>query len=279
MLKSYYDLVRFDHAVMIGLGVLIGEIIYLGGFPEPNLTIYLSIILPMLVEMGAFALNDYLDRESDRINNRVDRPLVRGDISERAVIRLIMFAYVVSVGVGMFILPDTAAYVLLGFAVLSILYNTILKHYPLIGNIYIGSCMGIPFIFGNLVLSEVIHPSNISLFLIGVVFGTAREILKDIQDMKGDAKMGSRTLPIAVGVKPSMYISILLILLFIPLSVYTVVNLSPGMLSTIVLGVAELLVLYSIYLVINKNWKKTRNITLLVMFIGLISVVLSVFHI
>jgi hypothetical protein len=51
---------------------------------DPGLVV--AGVMPLWLEMGAFALNDYFDVEVDRKNNRTDRPIIRGDISGSALL-------------------------------------------------------------------------------------------------------------------------------------------------------------------------------------------------
>ncbi|MCD6279879.1 UbiA family prenyltransferase [Candidatus Micrarchaeota archaeon] len=278
LMKAYYDLIRFDHAIMIAVAVLISESITLGHFPELSNLLYASLIIPMLIEIGSFALNDYLDINIDKANKRTDRPLVRGDIDEHSVIRIIFFSYLIAVILSVFLLPVIPMAIAVVFAFLSIIYDAKIKHYPLVGNLYIGLAMGIPFLFGNYIFSTSINLANIILFILGLFIGTAREIIKDVQDIDGDKKAGARTLPILIGIDMSLIIAIVLIILFIPLSVYMLINLfKPGLVALIVLIIAEFLAISTIYVSYKRDYSKARKLSLIMMIVGLISIFLSVF--
>ena len=74
-IKEFWRLVRFEHAIMLAVAVLIGEIVVLQGIPHLDAILLFSLLVPIFSEMGSFALNDYMDVETDRINRRMDRPL------------------------------------------------------------------------------------------------------------------------------------------------------------------------------------------------------------
>lgn len=215
-----YRLTRFEHALVLALGVLMAEAIATGGFQEdfPLHVLLLSLLVPVLSEMGSFALNDYLDVETDRLNGKKDRPLVKGTISPGFALRFAALCIALSVALAWFInLP--AFIIALAFNALAVAYNARLKDMPLAGNAYIALTMAIPFIFGNFVVSTALAPANLALALLGFVAGLAREIIKSVQDMEGDvAARGSKTLPVVIGKKASLAVAVALYLLFVPLS-------------------------------------------------------------
>jgi len=90
-------------AVMLAIAVLIGETILLGGLPVFTLPIILSLLVRVFSEAGSFTLNDYLDVESDRINKKTDRPLVRGTISPRFALWFSVATLLLSTALAFFI--------------------------------------------------------------------------------------------------------------------------------------------------------------------------------
>jgi len=214
---EFLRLTRFEHAVMLAIAVLIGEIVSLGFLPPISIIIILSVLVPIFSEMASFSLNDYLDIETDKINNK-DRPLVRGTISPRFALYFSFFSFALSTVLAFFINTAVFAIAVL-FNFLAILYNWKLKDLPLIGNIYIGLSMAIPFIFGNLVVHPLILPVPCILGSLAFIAGTAREIIKSVQDLEGDVKARrSMTLPAVIGVKRAVFVASMLYVVFIPLS-------------------------------------------------------------
>jgi geranylgeranylglycerol-phosphate geranylgeranyltransferase len=232
----------------------------------------------MFSEMGSFALNDYLDIESDKINNRTDRPLVRGSISPKFALWFSMITILASLFIAWFI--NLSAFVIsLLFNVLALLYNFKLKDLPLLGNLYIAITMAIPFIFGNFVVVSKLSSMSLLLATLGFVSGLAREIVKSIQDMKGDTEARkSKTLPLVVGQENSLRIACFLYLVFIPLSILpflTGLKFSPY--SVFLVAFADAGLLYNIFLLIRfKDYKTGRKLSLICLFIGLLGLFLAV---
>jgi geranylgeranylglycerol-phosphate geranylgeranyltransferase len=152
-----------------------------------------------------------------------------------------------------------------------------LKDLPLVGNIYIALTMAIPFIFGNFVVSQTLSQTAIVLASLGFVAGLAREIIKSVQDMEGDIRgRGSKTLPVIIGKKPSIYTSILLYLLFIPLTAAPFLfGLEFSVLPAILVILADVLILAICYKITKDDFKFARNVSLLSFLLGMLGLWLA----
>ncbi len=273
--KEFLKLTRFEHAVMLAIAVLIGETLVLGHLPDFTLPILLSLLVPVFSEMGSFALNDYLDIETDKINKKKNRPLVSGTLSPQFAFNFAWFAIAISIILSFFI-NSFAFAIALVFNLLAIAYNYKLKDLPLVGNIYIGLSMAIPFVFGNFVVSNELNSIAIILALLGFISGLAREIVKSVQDVEGDRKAReSKTLPIIIGEKPATYVAALLYLLFVPLTILPfIIGLKQSLPSILLVGIGDIMVIYIMVSLVSdqqaKTLKRARNLSLLALFIGLI---------
>ena len=91
--RALADLTRvFPNQLMIGAGVLIGEVVALSSLP-PLRQAVLGFVGPAVLGASTFAMNDYYDLESDRRGGRRDRPLVRGDISPRTARNVFLIGF------------------------------------------------------------------------------------------------------------------------------------------------------------------------------------------
>jgi geranylgeranylglycerol-phosphate geranylgeranyltransferase len=93
------------------------------------------------------------------------------------------------------------------------LYAYKLKTTPLIGNLTVGFMTGFGFVFGGFCINNpTIITTSIFLGFFALVMTTAREIVKDIEDIEGDKADGAKTLPIMIGTKiPALIATILII--------------------------------------------------------------------
>lgn len=279
-LREYWKLVRFEHAIMLAVAVLIAIVITLGEIPQIDQLFFLAILVPIFSEVGSFALNDYMDREADRINGMIDRPLVKGTIQPGSALLLSIFSFAISIIAG-YLINEIVFLIAVLYNAFAVLYNIKLKDLPLVGNFFIATTMAIPFIFGAYVYTD--SPPDVlwDIALLGFIAGLAREIIKSVEDMEGDKKARkSKTLPILIGKGPSLFISSMLFLLFIPLTIVPyMMDLSIHFASGFFLFIADIsiliLALYLLYAREDKTFSMTRKYSLAALSCGLISLLLA----
>lgn len=274
-LKEFIKLTRFEHAVMLAFAVFIAETIVLGSIPNVTVILLLSLLVPVFSEMGSFALNDYFDIETDKLNKKKDRPLVSGKISPKFALYFSIVSLLASTVFAYYINQFVFLLVVV-FNLAAILYNWKLKDLPLVGNIYIALTMAVPFIFGNFVVSNSLSNVIIVIATLGFVAGLAREIIKSIQDMEGDKKArGSKTLPIVIGKPPALWIARILYILFIPLSIAPFyLGLKFSLVPAILIAIADILILVICYKA-KSNQKFARDMSLLSFLLGMFGLFLA----
>ncbi|MEM0492482.1 MAG: UbiA family prenyltransferase [Candidatus Thermoplasmatota archaeon] len=221
-IKAVWELMRLEHGFMIALAVLIGSVISIKSLPSVDVFIF-TFLTALLLEASTFALNDYYDLEIDKLNNRVDRPLVRGDI--RPETALYIFYVLFPLGIlSSYLVNLTCFMMALVTGLFAIIYDIFFKRVKVIGNIFIAYTMAIPFIFGAVsvtsddFLSLGMQSAVFILALIAFFAGAGREIMKDVMDYAGDKAKGVRSLPRYIGVYASNIVSVFFYLVAILLS-------------------------------------------------------------
>jgi len=275
MIGEVAKLTRIEHAFMLALAVLIAETILLGELPPVSLVIILSLLVPVFSEMGSFALNDYFDIETDRLNKK-NRPLANGTLSTGFALWLSITTLVVSTVMAYFINIEVFIIALV-FNIVAVMYNWKLKDMPLVGNVYIAFTMAVPFIFGNFVISNNLSELALVLAALGFVAGLAREIIKSVQDMDGDIKArGSRTLPVIIGAKKSVLIACALYISFIPLTLIPFyMGLKGTLIPTVLIAIADLIILNICRWSLSGKSKLARNMSLVAFLIGLVGLLIA----
>ena len=227
---SWWVLFRAGNSTTGVLGVLLGSMLALGGLPEGKLA---SITALQAISVWTFmcswnALNDYLDLEIDRVN-RPDRPLPSGAISEASAkggIALMMAASLLSIVGALGIAKDIegevegwypAVVIWIGALFLltnyesSSSYSLRLKERGLPGNVAISLSVGMVVLFGSAGVFDPFNPRTWSVFVVGVLYNLAREIVKDIEDMEGDK--GRNTYAMRVGPEKARTVAWVILLL------------------------------------------------------------------
>jgi geranylgeranylglycerol-phosphate geranylgeranyltransferase len=228
-------------------------------------TISIPIILAMLAVFFETAagnvINDYFDYNIDLIN-KPERPIPSGRISLKSGKNYGYFLFLAGTICGFLISFLTNnwipfAIVLIADVVLY-LYAYKLKATPLIGNLAVGFMTGFGFVFGGFTIN---NPSMImtSIFLgfFAFVMTTAREIIKDIEDIEGDKADGAKTLPIMIGVKIPAVISAILIIVdsaLCPLLYYYHIF---GIFYLVIIAIAVILFIYCAAIILKSQDEKT----------------------
>ena len=218
-LMAVLKLTRIEHSIMLVIAVLAGELIVAGRLPGLYFLI-LSLIAPIFVSMGAFAINDYYDVEVDTLNKKAKRPIVAGAISRKEAMYVAVSSFMIGVAASALINHYTFIIALI-FAALAAFYSYKLKEMLLIGNIYIAFSMAIPFIFGDYVMATTLSINIVLISFVILLSGTAREVHGTIRDYHGDTKARRiRNLPYYIGLRSSSYTALVLYLSAIAISIF-----------------------------------------------------------
>ncbi len=278
-LGAILKLTRIEHSLLLIIAVVAAELIA-GNKVLPTLGILiLSIITPVFVSAGAFAINDYFDIEVDRANRKL-RPLVSGDLKPSDAIWITGACMVIGIAASLLI-NIYCAEIAVVFAALSLLYSYKLKDSALIGNAYVAFAMAIPFIFGNYVVTSTANYSNLAIFTLIFIGGVAREIDGSIRDYAGDLKRHAKTLPRVIGIDASAYFAFLLYIIAIAISIYIFLSFPPFKSNLIYLGlilISDIMLFYSgmIYVLGKKKaYDFVRNLSLAGMGIALVCILIS----
>ncbi|WP_084158113.1 geranylgeranylglycerol-phosphate geranylgeranyltransferase [Gaetbulibacter saemankumensis] len=188
-----------------------------------------EFILLMLATVSIAAagniINDVYDVETDVIN-KPNILIIGKSISEKTAYNLFIICNVFGVGLGYYLshtINRSGFFTIFVFtSALLYIYSTFLKRLPLIGNIIISALVALSIlivgVFELLPLVDSYNQSvllavfkiilNFSVFAFSI--NLIREISKDLEDIQGDQKTNMNTLPIAIGVKKTKVILILI---------------------------------------------------------------------
>jgi len=201
-LETLLEITRPENCVMVISAVLISLLAGLGHLPPLNIAIP-AVIVAAAITAGGNALNDYYDAEIDAVN-KPDKPLPSGKISLRGLWTYSILLFIIGCAVAVKFLPKVPMTIALVNSALLMLYAALLKKSGFVGNVIVSYLVASVFIFGSMIVGEWL----IGAILAVVAFFTnaAREVLKDLEDVRGDAQDGAETLPLVTGGRKSMII-------------------------------------------------------------------------
>jgi geranylgeranylglycerol-phosphate geranylgeranyltransferase len=201
---GFFKIIRPLNSFVAGCAVLLGYLIAAGTIAGEA---FILVPVVLFATAGGNVINDYYDREIDRIN-RPDRPIPSGAVTPRAA--LVYSGVLFLTAIGFSTLTNTLCFALAVFnSLLLWVYAASLKRVPLVGNLAVSYLAASIFLFGGALVGIDGLIQNVPLAGIVVLAMLSRELLKDAEDVEGDAEGGARTLPMIVGVRTTAAIALI----------------------------------------------------------------------
>ena len=299
---SILHLIRYKNLLMVFLSMFLTKYFLIESFiSTPLLSDIDFIILTisiLLITMGGYLINDIYDIESDKIN-KPDKVYITTIISIKNGQFLYFLTSITGLIIGLYLSENKNLNHLSGYFIVTVIilfvYTKILKKLPLIGNVIVALLVSLPIflvyefdhsmisikdIFDNLFLSIIIFFYLLFAFLTTLI----REIIKDLQDIKGDNKLKLKTLPIMIGKKRTInfliFLSFLLQLLLLLVLIDSFKN--DQYLILFFLITLSLLVAYLIYKLRvpfkNNQYQLLSSLMKTIMLVGVLSMTVFKFN-
>lgn len=215
---KFLKLIRFQNLLMIALMQCLFHFVFLKNQTQfislSNLQYVLFVLATVCIAAAGYVINDIMDQEADAVN-RPKTVIVNNGIKESTAYIIYIVLNVFGVGLGYYLSNIILKPSFLGFfiitALLLYLYATSLKGIPVIGNIVISLLLSLSVLMvGFFDLFPAMYEGNqteitymFSILLDFAVFcfliNFLREVVKDLEDMKGDYNAGYSSLPIVLG--------------------------------------------------------------------------------
>lgn len=175
----------------------------------------LPVIFTALVTGLGNLINDYYDREIDRINKPA-RPLPSGRLTPAFVMRLYVAGSVAVTLIMAWFLPVPIFTMVLGWEVLLFYYARTGKRLTFVGNVVVASIAASAFLGGGVVagnLRSTVFPAILAFLLV-----IGRELIKGAEDVRGDRQAGAATVAVRFGVATAVRLGVLTLCLCVVLS-------------------------------------------------------------
>jgi len=211
--RACLDLIRPGNAIAAGGLTFIGAFVA-GGVVGSSTAVIAAVVATVAATGGGNAINDYFDREIDAINQPA-RPIPRGGISARGALWFSLTLFGIAIAAALTLPTIAVAIAVFNFVAL-VAYTELFKGLPGVGNLLVGYLTGSTFLFGGAAVGEPL--GAVVLFGLTAVATLTREIIKDVEDLAGDAEEGLQTLPIVIGERPALLISVAVMVLAVAAS-------------------------------------------------------------
>jgi 4-hydroxybenzoate polyprenyltransferase len=271
-------LVRMTNLVIIVVTQYFTRILLIGPPQEwkaiiADPTMFLLSVSTVCIAAAGYIINDYFDIKID-IVNKPDRVVVGRYLKRRWAMGAHQVLNILGAIIGLFVshwifLINILSITLLWF------YSERYKRLPFIGNFIVAALTGL-----TLLMLTVLFPANRELVFIYAIFSffisMIREIVKDMEDMKGDAAHGCRTIPIIWGIaktKKILYVWIVLLIMTMFVMASSLKN--PTLLLLFVILLIPIGILtYVLYRSdTRRDYKKLSSLCKLIMLLGLLTMI------
>jgi 4-hydroxybenzoate polyprenyltransferase len=231
---KYLKLIRFQNLAMLALM----QLVVLYGFLKlQNIPLalaiwqyYLLLISTVCIAAGGYIINNIMDQDAD-LENNPNSVVVGKTITEGFAYNLYVVFTVIGVGIGFYlsrvIMRPNFVTIFILCAALLYIYATSLKQIMIVGNfvvslllsfsiLIVGLFMLFPATYdGNQKIMSTVFAILVDFAIIAFILNFIREIVKDLEDIKGDSSQGMQTLPIVLGA--SRTTKLVFILSFVPI--------------------------------------------------------------
>ena len=207
-IRAYSKLIRLDRALSAAFGVIFSGLIVqdLVGFQWEYVVAFFIVLFSAFANFG---FNDYCDFETDRLNRRLDRPLVQGTLPRKTALIAAGGSSAIALILTILLNPLARRLVLVGLPI-SLFYNLGIKRILILKNASIAFANVGIILLGSIVSDTVLEPLTLYFAIIGFFVGLSYEVMLDIADVEGDRALGIETIPTRFGVNAAAWFSIIL---------------------------------------------------------------------
>ena len=207
---GFLQLTRFWNLVIVALAQYFTAVFLIDASLILDYRLFLLSLSTVLIAGAGYIINDYYDIKIDLIN-KPERVVIGRSIARRYAIMFHSILSFLGVVIGFYLEWQIGIINFLS-AFLLWWYSNYLKRQPFIGNFTVAILTGMSIYLINVLYTY--HPLVTIYSLFAFFMTIIREIVKDMEDLKGDNTFGCRTLPIIWGIRQTKILVYVLLLCF-----------------------------------------------------------------
>ncbi len=263
MVKEVIKAIRLKNLILLSLIFFTVELFFYLKVPfcSFNLHSFLLYTSALLCAASGYIINDYFDKQSDTINNKLNK----SSLSRKSLLVIYLTLILASLSAAILFNNNSYLYINIFCSLSLFLYSWKLQHLPIIGNLVIALLAGIcPLLvfFSHLEIAPhlpILTDSQLLTLAIPFYYACtactttfSREIAKDLEDIKGDQAQHAQTLPIAFGAKTAKFTIIFLLGTTATLTLFALINYQLiGISLTTAISVLILLLIPILFLILK----------------------------
>lgn len=165
--------------------------------------LFLLSLATACIAAAGYIINDYYDLKIDAVN-KPQKVVIDRQLTRKEALISHLFLQIMGLAISA-VFSKKVFIVFLSAAFLLWFYSNYLKRTPLVGNVLVAMLTGMAVLLPGLVFKDRIHLAGIFAvyaFWISLI----REIIKDMEDLRGDLKFGAKTLPVVWGYRKTKWV-------------------------------------------------------------------------
>jgi len=252
-------------------GAYIGGIV--AGAPFFSIPLILAMAVVFFAGAGSMPFNDYFDRDVDIISHP-NRPIPSKRLSPQETLYFSILLFSLAVVFSMFI--NLLCFVIVLFSLgFLYCYEVFFKNQGFVGNIVVAFLSSMSFTFGGTAVGNPF--ASLLLSLLTFFLFTGREILKDVQDVKGDL-LTRNTLPMRIGEKKAVLVASFFLMVAVLLSPLPYLLHQLGIGYLIIIIMVDVMAMYIIIQNLRdlQNTEQSVRLTRIAAAVGVIAIILGV---
>jgi 4-hydroxybenzoate polyprenyltransferase len=211
-IQSLLKLTRFGNLLIIAFAQYFTAACLIGLHTLNDVKLHLLISSTVMIAAAGYIINDYYDVKIDYIN-KPDRVVIGKAITRRYAILYHVILSILGILGGLICSLKIGAINTLSVFLLWF-YSNNLKRLPFIGNLTVALLTGFSVLLVDF-LYQAVNPLILTYATFAFFMTLIREIIKDIEDLKGDNTFGCKTLPIIFGLRKTKYIIYAIVTCFV----------------------------------------------------------------
>jgi len=277
--QALFKIVRFPNLLIIAITQYMLKIFVIDEKSDFlttlfDVNLFALVTATLLVAAAGYIINDYYDVKIDIIN-KPKRVVIGRQMKRRTAIILNFTFNFVAMLLSIYLGWEIV--VINFFAIFLLwLYSNRLKRLPVIGNISISLLTAL-----SVLVVGIYYPINLSNVILFALFSFfisfIREIVKDMEDMKGDSNFGCKTLPIIWGIRRTKRIIYILFVSFALILLFTAISYPSIFVLYLYLAILPLLIWFFIRLLkadTVQEYGYLSNFCKIIMLVGILSMLL-----
>ena len=269
-MNKYLQLFRLQNCAIGIIGILASAFIAVEAEVSELTDSWFNVILACVIIItfmaGGNALNDYVDRDIDKIGHP-ERPIPSGRMQPKSALYAGCMMLGLAVALSLLFQDILSILIVIVACLLMLAYELGLKQRGFVGNVTIAVLTGGIFLLGGAIVDNI--EGTYMLVGMAVLVNIGREITKDIEDMDGDKDR--KTLPMSIGVKNAGVIAAIFFISGVALSIWPLYT---GMFGTYYISilVPDAMFIYASYILFSdpRRSQKVAKIAMLVAFVAFI---------